>query len=334
VQPKHTSRPDPIRPPQSGQQSDRPLTLLLWDAPNMDMTLHEVSLDVTVVRPNFNSLTAWLCTQAAPSGDVEAMLFTTVPDHPTPQLVSWIHAARGSGFYTFLWPKTSGDIDPAYAAAGNDRIDDRPALGTLVLATHDQGLAGPLGDRAAAAGWQVLQLGFREQSAWVANHPGWATIDLEDVPSVFPRPLIRFDLDRVSPEGKWIPPATQLRPATRERPADPDLVREVRNHLEQTVTADGPVRLTRLGSHLNRIIPDYNVTVKKTGGLAHVVEVAIAEQPTLILVDGASPDARVELRTAEPPTPTERYVEELIAEVGPPGEVALAKAEAVARQVR
>lgn len=31
---------------------------------------------------------------------------------------------------------------------------------------------------------------------------------------------------------------------------------------------------------------------------------------------------------------TERYVEELLAEVGPPDEAALAKAEAIARQVR
>jgi post-segregation antitoxin (ccd killing protein) len=43
---------------------------------------------------------------------------------------------------------------------------------------------------------------------------------------------------------------------------------------------------------------------------------------------------QAELRRQSLLEETERYVEELIAEVGPPGEAALAKAEAVARQVR
>jgi uncharacterized protein len=295
----------PPLPP--GHSTARPLTLLLWDSPNMDMTLHNVCVLDSVVRPDFGAVTTWLCEQAAPGGDVEAMLFTAVQPDRGNALLGWIQAVRAAGFTVFVRSREGGDIDDAYALAAHDRLEGRPEAGTLILATHDQDLAAPLGDAALADGWRVVQVGFRESSAWGFSRAGWEFVDLEDVPRAFTRPLGRLSLDRLPPEGRWIQPTRPLAAIGANGGAvavagavaaagagTGDLVAEVTDFSRTAVGVDSPLLLSNLGHRAGKQIPDFAARAHAFGKLTDLARAVVDRSDgAFVLVDVGTPKVAI-----------------------------------------
>lgn len=269
----------------------RPLALLVWDAPNMDTTLHTVASTAgRTPRPVLQQITSWLCAQA-PGGDwdVEAiMCFFVVPGRED-AVAGFVQAARSAGFGLQIRNRDHGDVDPDFDALARFRIAQRDQPGLLVLATHDQALAGPVGDGAQAGGWSVTQLGFREHSHWVTRL-GWRQVDLEDVPGAFTEPLNRLDLYHLPPEGRWFPTQLALAPqATAELPGEIlALARRMGNQVPS-----GEVMLASLGSRARSEIRLFKERSAGWRSLSDLVAEALLTAPDLRLVDADSERARV-----------------------------------------
>ena len=94
----------------------RDLDLLVWDAPNIDMTLSSIlgSRPASSDRPRFDAIARWFLSEAA-DHEVEGCVFTNV--HPTSavSLRGWIEALRSFGYAVFARPKVhpEDDVDDA-----------------------------------------------------------------------------------------------------------------------------------------------------------------------------------------------------------------------------
>lgn len=284
--------PPPAIPPNPGHHDlARPLVLLMWDAPNMDATLHIVAATAgRTPRPVLTQLTSWLCEQApGADADVEAiMCFFVIPGREE-QVTGFVQAARAAGFGLQVRNRDHGDVDPDVDALARARIAQRDRPGVLVLATHDQRLAAPVGELARSRGWSVTQLGFREHSHWVSRL-GWAQVDLEDVPGAFTEPLNRLDLYRIPPEGRWFPTQLALAPLNR-----PQLPAEVRALAERMIEASptGEASLASLGSRARSEIPLFRERATSWPRLGDLVAEAIEGAPDLQLLDAGTDRARV-----------------------------------------
>ena len=114
----------------------RPLTVCLWDAPNMDASLFSVTGadHHTIVRPQYDAFSRWLVNQRPPSPsksepgspyDVEALLFLSVVSARSTQVAPFVTAARQSGFTVFCRDRDEGDIDDAIVAVAGQRLAER-----------------------------------------------------------------------------------------------------------------------------------------------------------------------------------------------------------------
>jgi uncharacterized protein len=82
----------------------RALDLLVWDAPNIDMTLSNVigARPTAASRPRFDAIAAWFVDgaqdPAAPEQpEVEACVFANVPPQHATSLQRWVEALRCFG---------------------------------------------------------------------------------------------------------------------------------------------------------------------------------------------------------------------------------------------
>ena len=203
----------------------RPLTVCLWDAPNMDASLFSVTGadHNTVVRPQYDAFSRWLVTQRPPSTpnseryspkqpyDVEALLFLSVVSARSAQVAPFVTAARQSGFTAFCRDRDEGDIDDAIVAVAGQRLAERDQPGTLLVCSADQDLARVAGDPAKAAGWRVVVIAYRELCGWT-DEAGYDFIDPEDIPNLFAKPLDRFDLSHLPTGGVFAPSLRLLAP--------------------------------------------------------------------------------------------------------------------------
>ena len=91
--------------PRPHEPSRRDLDLLVWDAPNIDMTLSAIlgSRPASSDRPRFDAIARWFLSEAA-DHEVEGCVFTNV--HPTSavSLRGWIEALRSFGDAVFARP--------------------------------------------------------------------------------------------------------------------------------------------------------------------------------------------------------------------------------------
>jgi hypothetical protein len=102
----------------NGDGRRRPaLDLLIWDAPNIDMTLSTVigARPTAASRPRFDAIAAWFVEGAGDpaepdAAEVEACVFANIPPVPG-TLQRWVEALRGFGFAVFARPKQQPDDD-------------------------------------------------------------------------------------------------------------------------------------------------------------------------------------------------------------------------------
>ena len=102
----------------------QPLDLLVWDAPNIDMTLSNVigARPSPASRPRFDAVARWLV-DGAGDRDVEGSVFTNVPPGAATGMRGWIEALRSFGYAVFAKPKLHHDDDVDLAML--EHIDER-----------------------------------------------------------------------------------------------------------------------------------------------------------------------------------------------------------------
>jgi uncharacterized protein len=188
--------------------------LLVWDAPNMDMSLGSLlgARPTSAFRPRFDALGRWLLGLAGPDGNAEACVFTNVVPGSTEVVRPWVEALRNVGFAVFAKPKITEDSD-----IDDDmllHIEQRRAAGELtrvVVASGDgRAFRAPL-EKLVDAGIGVTVIGFREYATFAQASELLEFLDLEDIDGVFREPLPRITLDSLPDEGAWLPPFRSLR---------------------------------------------------------------------------------------------------------------------------
>jgi uncharacterized protein len=205
------------RPAEDGRS--RPaLDLLIWDAPNIDMTLSTVigARPTAASRPRFDAIAAWFVDGAGDPSvpdapDVEACVFANIPPQPG-TLQRWVEALRGFGFAVFARPKTQPDDDIDQDML--DHIDVRAhshRLRRLVVFSGDgRNFAEPL-EQLVREGTHVVVVAFSEVAGYAISSELLEFIDIEDVPGAFVEPLDRVRLDALPPDGAWLRPTRSLR---------------------------------------------------------------------------------------------------------------------------
>ncbi|KQR99319.1 hypothetical protein ASG12_00205 [Williamsia sp. Leaf354] len=203
--------------------SPAPRSLLIWDAPNLDMGLGAIlgGRPTTSHRPRFDALGRWLLTRTADlsvaaddgSRDIEpeATVFTNIVPGSADVVRPWVEALRNVGFAVFAKPKVTEDSD-----VDSDMLDHielrrhTVGLAGLIVASADgQAFREPL-EEIAAEGVPVTVLGFREHASWAVTSEVIEFVDLEDIAGVFREPLPRINLDSLPDDGAWLAPFRPL----------------------------------------------------------------------------------------------------------------------------
>ncbi len=205
-----------------GSRPRPPLDLLIWDAPNIDMTLSTVigARPTAASRPRFDAIAAWFVAAAGDPGggrpgedapEVEACVFANIPPVPG-TLQRWVEALRGFGYAVFARPKTQPDDD-----IDQDMLDHiavrahSHTLRRLVVFSGDgRNFAEPLEDL-VRAGTHVVVVAFSEVAGYAISSDLLEFIDIEDVPGAFVEPLDRVRLDALPADGAWLRPTRSLR---------------------------------------------------------------------------------------------------------------------------
>jgi uncharacterized protein len=205
----------------AGERAGRPrpaLDLLIWDAPNIDMTLSTVigARPTAETRPRFDAIAAWFVEAAgdpmAPDApEVEACVFANIPP-VVGSLQRWVEALRNFGYAVFARPKTQADDD-----IDQDMLDHIAVrshshrLRRLVVFSGDgRNFAEPL-EQLARSGTQVVVVAFSEVAGYAISSDVLEFIDIEDVPGAFAAPLDRVRLDALPADGAWLRPTRSLR---------------------------------------------------------------------------------------------------------------------------
>jgi uncharacterized protein len=109
----------------------QPRFLLVWDAPNMDMSLGSLlgARPTAAYRPRFDAVGRWLLDKAGDEAVAEATVFTNVVPGSTEVVRPWVEALRNVGFAVFAKPKITDDSDVDEDMLGH--IDLRMGEGSL-----------------------------------------------------------------------------------------------------------------------------------------------------------------------------------------------------------
>ena len=194
--------------------SQAPRVLLVWDAPNMDMSLGSLlgARPTAAFRPRFDAVGRWLLDLAGPDAVAEATVFTNVVPGSTEVVRPWVEALRNVGFAVFAKPKLSDDSDVDDDMLAHIRLRAiEGGLQHVVVASGDgRAFREPLEDL-VAEGVTVTVIGFREYAAFAVASEIVDFLDLEDIEGVFREPLPRVSLDTLPDTGAWLPPFRSLR---------------------------------------------------------------------------------------------------------------------------
>jgi uncharacterized protein len=189
------------------------LDLLVWDAPNIDMTLANVigARPSPTSRPRFDAIARWFV-DAASDREVEGSVFTNVPPGASTGMRGWIEALRSFGYAVFAKPKVHADDDVDLSMLQHISQRHRShRLVRLVVASGDgRNFTEPL-EQLARDGVEVVVLSFSEVAGYALESEVLQFVDLEDVPGAFTTPLDRVRLDDLPPEGAWLRPTRSMR---------------------------------------------------------------------------------------------------------------------------
>lgn len=195
------------------QPEDQPLDLLVWDAPNIDMTLANVigAKPTPSSRPRFDAIARWLV-QHADDREIEASVFVNVPPAAAAGMRGWIEALRSFGYAVFAKPKlhADDDVDLDMLAHIAERARSHRLVRLVVASGDGRNFLEPLED-AARAGVDVVVVSFSEVAGYALESDLLTFVDLEDVPGAFVTPLERVRLDALPPQGAWLRPTRSLR---------------------------------------------------------------------------------------------------------------------------
>lgn len=191
-----------------------PRVLLVWDAPNMDMSLGTLlgARPTSAFRPRFDAVGRWLLELAGPEAVAEATVFTNVVPGSTEVVRPWVEALRNVGFAVFAKPKIADDSDVDDDMLAHIGLrDDEGTLRHVVVASGDgRAFREPL-EVLVERGIGVTVIGFREHATFALSSEILEFIDLEDIDGVFREPLPRITLDTLPDTGAWLPPFRSLR---------------------------------------------------------------------------------------------------------------------------
>ncbi len=296
--------PIPAAPVPAHHDVERPLVLCAWDSPNMDASLFNVCSDASpVVRPKFDVFARWLATIVPPGGtapwDVEGVLFQAVPGDRAATIAPFITAVRQSGLGVFCRDREEGDIDDALDAFVRQRLSERAEPGTLVLATGDQPLGRWVAGPAAAAGWHVVIVAYREICSWPGD-AGYDFVDPEEIPGLFEHALDRFNLEALPAGGAFAPPTRAVLPVATDLATDlaTDIATELGALIEElTATRAGKLSLSYLGTVARERISDFDRR-NDAGSFTELARAAIADRP-FDIAEAGTPSAYV-IRTSHP----------------------------------
>jgi putative heme uptake system protein len=198
-------------PPLSGERLE--LDLLVWDAPNIDMTLSNVigGRPSASSRPRFDAVAKWLLS-TADDREVEGAVFANVPPGGAATMRGWVEAIRSFGYAVFARPKLNAadDVDDDMLAHIAERARTH-RLRRLVVASGDgRNFAEPL-EELARDGVIVSVLSFVEVAGYAQESDLLTFVDLEDVPGAFTTPLPRVRLDNLPEGGAWLQPTRSMR---------------------------------------------------------------------------------------------------------------------------
>jgi uncharacterized protein len=191
-----------------------PRVLLVWDAPNMDMSLGSLlgARPTAAFRPRFDALGRWLLEIAGPDRVAEATVFTNVAPGSTEVVRPWVEALRNVGFAVFAKPKLTedSDVDEDMLAHIRQRAIEGDLQHVVVASGDGRAFREPL-EELDAAGTTVTVIGFREHASFALTSEVIEFVDLEDIEGVFREPLPRITLDTLPDTGAWLPPFRSLR---------------------------------------------------------------------------------------------------------------------------
>jgi len=189
------------------------LDLLVWDAPNIDMTLSNVigGRPTPASRPRFDAVARWLLASAG-DRDVEGTVFANVPPGGAVSMRGWIEAIRSFGYAVFARPKLGPDDDVDGDMLDHIAVRARShRLFRLIVASGDgRNFLEPL-EKLASEGVEVLVLSFSEVAGYAQESELLTFVDLEDIPGAFTTPLPRVRLDNLPVGGAWLPPTRPMR---------------------------------------------------------------------------------------------------------------------------
>jgi uncharacterized protein len=191
-----------------------PRVLLVWDAPNMDMSLGSLlgARPTSAFRPRFDAVGRWLLEQAGLDAVAEACVFTNVIPGSTEVVRPWVEALRNVGFAVFAKPKTTedSDIDDDMLAHIRLRAQEGRLRRVVVASGDGRAFREPL-EELQRAGTAITVIGFREHASFALASDLIQFVDLEDIDGVFREPLPRITLDTLPESGAWLPPFRSLR---------------------------------------------------------------------------------------------------------------------------
>ena len=222
--------PDSLRPPPRDPPSppagsppdgrERPaLDLLIWDAPNIDMTLSTVigARPTAASRPRFDAIAAWFVEGAGDPSlpdapDVEACVFANIPPAAG-------HAAAlggGAARLRLRGVRPAEDASPTTTSTrtcSTTSRSGRTATGCAGWSSSPAtGATSPIRwSSSSATGTHVVVVAFSEVAGYAISSELLEFIDIEDVPGAFVEPLDRVRLDALPPDGAWLRPTRSLR---------------------------------------------------------------------------------------------------------------------------
>jgi putative heme uptake system protein len=188
--------------------------LLVWDAPNMDMSLGSLlgARPTSAFRPRFDAVGRWLLEVAGEDGLAEATVFTNVVPGSTDVVRPWVEALRNVGFAVFAKPKVTDDSDVDEDMLAHIRLREQEGgLSHVVVASGDgRAFREPL-EELVGKDVPVTVIGFREYANFALSSEVIEFVDLEDIDGVFREPLPRMTLETLPDAGAWLPPFRSLR---------------------------------------------------------------------------------------------------------------------------